>query len=68
MLEAGLSFLGVGLRPPLPSWGNMIYDAQAFLATAPWQTVVPGVAVVLTVSAFSALGDALRIELDPRAA
>lgn len=68
LVEAGLSFLGVGVRPPLPSWGNMIADGQAFLATIPWQSVVPGMAVVVTVSAFSLLGDGLREALDPRTA
>ena len=68
LVEAGLSFLGLGVRPPLPSWGNMIADSQAFLATQPWQTAVPGAAVVLTVAVWSLLGDALRDALDPRAA
>lgn len=66
LVEAGLSFLGLGVRPPLPSWGNMIADSQAFLATQPWQTAVPGAAVVLTVMAWSLLGDGLREALDPR--
>ncbi len=68
LVEAGLSFLGLGVRPPLASWGNMIADSQAFLATQPWQTVVPGAAVVLTVMAWSVLGDGLREALDPRSA
>ena len=67
LLEAALSFLGIGVRPPLPSWGNMIEEGQAFLATAPWQAIVPGLAVVGTVMAFSLLGDALRDAWDPRA-
>ena len=66
LIEAALSFLGIGVRPPQPSWGNMIADGQAFLATAPWQAMVPGVAVVVTVMAFSVLGDALRDRIDPR--
>ncbi len=68
LLEAALSFLGIGVRPPLPSWGNMIADGQAFLPTAPWQAIVPGLAVVGTVIAFSVLGEALRDALDPRSA
>ncbi len=68
LLEAALSFLGLGVRPPIPSWGNMIADGQAFLPTAPWQAIVPGLAVVGTVMAFSLLGDALRDTLDPRSA
>lgn len=66
LIEAALSFLGLGVRPPLPSWGNMIADGQAFLATAPWQVMVPGVAVVVTVMTFSVLGEALRDTIDPR--
>lgn len=68
LLEAALSFLGIGVRPPLPSWGNMIADGQAFLPTAPWQAIVPGLAVVGTVMAFSLLGESLRDALDPRSA
>lgn len=66
LIEAALSFLGIGVRPPLPSWGNMIADGQAFLATAPWQAIVPGGAVVVMVMIFSVLGDALRDAMDPR--
>jgi peptide/nickel transport system permease protein len=66
LVEAGLSFLGLGVRPPLASWGNMIADSQAFLGTNPWQTAVPGAAVVLTVVVWSLLGDGLRDALDPR--
>jgi peptide/nickel transport system permease protein len=66
LLEAALSFLGIGVRPPLPSWGNMIADGQAFLATSPWQAIGPGLAVVGTVVAFSVLGDAVRDAWDPR--
>lgn len=68
LLEAALSFLGIGVRPPLPSWGNMIADGQTFLATSPWQAIVPGLAVAGTVIAFSVLGEALRDALDPRSA
>lgn len=66
LIEAALSFLGIGVRPPMPSWGNMIADSQAFLATAPWQTIVPGAAVVLTVMTFSVLGEGLQEAMDPR--
>lgn len=66
LLEAALSFLGIGVRPPLPSWGNMIADGQAYLPTDPAQAIVPGLAVVATVMAFSFLGDALRDAWDPR--
>lgn len=66
LIEAGLSFLGLGVAPPRASWGNMIADSQPFLATAPWQGIVPGVALVATVMAFSLLGEGLREWLDPR--
>jgi peptide/nickel transport system permease protein len=68
LVEAGLSFLGLGVPQPLASWGNMIAASRDYLATQPWQTVVPGAAVVLTVVAWSLLGDGLRDALDPRAA
>jgi len=67
LLEAGLSFLGVGVQPPAPSWGNMIADGRDQLATAPWSTVFPGMAIALAVMALNAIGDALRDALDPRA-
>jgi peptide/nickel transport system permease protein len=66
LIEAALSFLGIGVRPPLPSWGNMIADGQAYLATSPWQAMAPGLAVVATVMIFSVLGEALRDTMDPR--
>jgi len=66
LLEAGLSFLGIGVPPPLPSWGNMIADGAAQLATSPWTTLFPGLAIALVVMALNAVGDALRDALDPR--
>jgi len=66
LLEAGLSYLGIGVRPPMPSWGNMIADGQAHLATAWWITAFPGLAIMLTVVGFSLIGDALRDAMDPR--
>jgi peptide/nickel transport system permease protein len=68
LLEAGLSYLGLGLRPPTASWGNMILEAREALFTAPWEVVAPGIALVVTAGAFNLLGDALRDALDPRAA
>lgn len=68
LIEAGLSYLGLGVPPPLPSWGNMIADGQSFLLTHPWQAILPGLAVVATVTAFSLLGEGLREALDPRTA
>ncbi|MGH7568378.1 MAG: ABC transporter permease [Gemmatimonadales bacterium] len=65
LLEAGLSFLGIGVAPPRPSWGNMIADGTAQVATAPWTTIFPGLAIALVVMALNAVGDALRDALDP---
>ena len=66
LLEAGLSFLGIGVPPPMPSWGNMIADGAPQLVTAPWTTIFPGLAIALVVMALNAVGDALRDALDPR--
>lgn len=66
LLEAALSFLGVGVQPPTPSWGNMIAEGRDQLAIAPWTTVFPGLAIVLVVMALNTVGDALRDALDPR--
>lgn len=68
LIEAGLSFLGVGVEPPLASWGNMIADGHDYLATHPWLSVVPGLALVGTVAAFNVLGEGLRRALNPSSA
>lgn len=66
VLEAALSFLGLGVPPPHPSWGRMISEgAQLYLETAPWLTIVPGLALSILVLGFAFLGDALRDALDP---
>ena len=65
MLEAGLSYLGLGVQPPTPSWGNMIASGRDTLVNAPWVATAPGVALVLVVVACTLLGDALRDVLDP---
>jgi peptide/nickel transport system permease protein len=65
MLEASLSYLGIGVQPPTPSWGGMIQQGQSFYRTAPWLVVYPGLAIMLTVFAFNLLGDGLRDALDP---
>jgi peptide/nickel transport system permease protein len=65
MLEASMSYLGIGVQPPTPSWGNMIQQGQAYYRTAPWLVVVPGLAIMVTVFAFNLLGDGLRDALDP---
>lgn len=65
MLEAGLSYLGLGVQPPTPSWGNMIASGRDTLVNAPWVAIAPGLALVLVVLACTMLGDALRDALDP---
>lgn len=59
LLEAGLSFLGLGVQPPTPSWGSMIFDAKSYLITAPWTGIAPGLAILLTVLAVNLIGEAL---------
>ena len=68
LLEAGLSFLGLGVQPPTPSWGGMIFDARSVLVSAPWAGIFPGLAIVITVLAANLFGDALRDAVDPRGA
>ncbi|MBB3352171.1 ABC transporter permease [Rhizobium lentis] len=68
LTEAGLSFLGLGMAPPAPTWGRMLADAQTYLALAPWLAILPGLAIALTVLGFNMLGDGLRDLLDPREA
>ncbi len=64
--EASLSFLGVGVVPPTPSWGAMLRSGSQYLETAPWLAFAPGIAIFLTVLAFNFVGDGLRQALDPR--
>jgi peptide/nickel transport system permease protein len=64
--EAALSFLGLGVQPPTPSWGSMLNEGRAFLRTAPHISTLPGLAIMLTVLGFNFLGDGLRDALDPR--
>ena len=66
LLEAYISFLGFGIQPPLPSWGNMLNGAQQYLASAPWLAIVPGIAITIAVSSFNFIGDGLRDALDVR--
>lgn len=66
LLEAYVSFLGYGIQPPLPSWGNMLNGAQQYLDSAPWLAIVPGVAITLAVTGFNFVGDGLRDALDAR--
>jgi peptide/nickel transport system permease protein len=66
LTEASLSFLGAGVPPPTPSWGNMISDGLQYIQTAWWMSLVPGIALVLMVLAMNLLGDWLRDVLDPK--
>ena len=66
LTEAYLSFLGLGTQPPFPSWGTMLQEGRTFLETAPWVSIFPGLAIMLTVLAFNLLGDGVRDLLDPR--
>ena len=66
MIEAGLSFLGLGTQPPQPSWGQMLNEARAYMEQAPWLAFFPGIAIVYAVLAFNFFGDGLRDALDPR--
>jgi peptide/nickel transport system permease protein len=64
--EAYISFLGYGIQPPLPSWGNMLNGAQQYLASAPWLAIIPGAAITMAVTSFNFIGDGLRDALDVR--
>lgn len=64
-LEAALSFVGIGIQPPDPSWGNMISEGQSFLISSPWLIAFPGAAIIAAMLGFSLLGDGLRDALDP---
>jgi peptide/nickel transport system permease protein len=66
LAEAGLSFLGVGIKPPVAAWGAMVNDGRAYLITDPVLSIAPGVAIMLVVFAFNMIGDGLRDALDPR--
>ncbi|MER5172453.1 ABC transporter permease [Thioclava sp. GXIMD2076] len=66
LLEAYISFLGYGIQPPLPSWGNMLNGAQQYLDSAPWLAIVPGVAITIAVAGFNFIGDGLRDAFDSR--
>ncbi len=64
--EAGLSFLGLGVPPPTPSWGNILSEGRQFIKCCPWLTTFSGLAIMLAILAFNIMGDALRDLLDPR--
>jgi peptide/nickel transport system permease protein len=65
IIESSLSFLGLGVQPPVPTWGNMLMDSQATMASKPWLTIFPGLAILLTVLSVNFIGDGLHDALDP---
>jgi peptide/nickel transport system permease protein len=65
LLEATLSYLGVGVQPPTPSWGNIIFENQTYFSSAPWLVFIPGAAIIVLALAFNLVGEALRDVLDP---
>lgn len=67
ILESSLSFLGLGVQPPTPTWGNLLMDAQSTMATKPWLTIFPGLAILLVVLSVNFIGDGLQDALDPTA-
>jgi peptide/nickel transport system permease protein len=66
LLESYVSYLGYGIQPPTPSWGNMLNNAQEYLTTAPWLALLPGAIITIAVTGFNFVGDGLRDALDPR--
>ena len=66
LVESSLSFLGLGVQPPMPSWGNMLMEGKNVLEIAPWLSIFPGLAILFTVLGYNLLGESLRDVLDPR--
>jgi peptide/nickel transport system permease protein len=66
LAEAGLSYVGLGAQPPMPSWGRMLFDAQTRMVVAPWMAIFPGMAIVITVLGLNLLGDGVADILDPK--
>jgi peptide/nickel transport system permease protein len=66
LLESYISFLGYGIQPPTPSWGNLLNNAQQYLESAPWLAIFPGLTIALAVTSFNFVGDGLRDALDAR--
>ena len=66
LTEASMSFLGLGIQPPDPSWGSMLSDARTFMEQAPWMAIFPALFIIVTILSFNILGDALRDVLDPK--
>jgi len=66
LVEGSLSFLGLGVQPPIPAWGSMLGRGRSYMTQAPWLTTFPGLAIFITVLGFNFMGDGLREALDPR--
>jgi len=66
LIEAALSYLGLGIQPPTPSWGTMLNEGRTYLEIAPWISIFPGLAIMLAVLAFNLMSDGFRDALDPR--
>jgi ABC-type dipeptide/oligopeptide/nickel transport system permease subunit len=66
MAEAGLSYLGIGVKDPTIAWGSLVNDGNQYLLSRPWLSLAPGIAIMLVVFAFNMVGDGLRDALDPR--
>jgi peptide/nickel transport system permease protein len=66
MMESALSFLGFGIQPPTPTWGNMLTNAQQYMIDTPWLAVYPGLLIFLTIVSVNYVGDGLRDALDPK--
>lgn len=66
LTEAALSFLGLGVQPPMPSWGSMLSDSRRYMELAPWTVIFPAIAIMISVLSFNILGDGLRDVLDPK--
>ncbi|HWA15413.1 MAG TPA: ABC transporter permease subunit, partial [Gemmatimonadales bacterium] len=68
LLESGLSYLGLGVQPPWPSWGGMILEGSSYVSRAPWASVAPGIAIIIAVLAVNLIGEALLRAYTPRSA
>ena len=66
LIESSLSFLGLGVQPPTPSWGNMLMEGKVAIEIAPWLSIFPGLAILITVLGYNLLGESLRDMFDPR--
>jgi peptide/nickel transport system permease protein len=66
LTESALSFLGIGVQPPTPSWGNMLTQGKEVLGVAWWMSVFPGIAILMTVLGYNLLGEGIRDAIDPR--